>query len=289
MTAQTPIGAAQALAAGAGSAWVSTAGATRGGHAARLGVQRRRRPAARARRADRLRPPAAGRLADVGHARDGGRDPLRAAAARLPGGQVTPSATARATTRPRRPATSSTAAAPRTRTPTPRADDLVAVIGPYNSCCAADRDPDPQPRAGRPAGDDQPVEHLRRAHARGTAPPGRSATAASRTSTTRPATRNYVRAASPATTCRARRMRVLAKRLGLRARLRARRRQRYWQGRSPTRSASGDAARRPDRRLGDVRPAARRATPRSPTGSRAPGADGVVIGGDPFDGRRPAR
>ena len=40
---------------------------------------------------------------------------------------------------------------------------LVAVIGTYNSDCAADRDPDPEPRARRAARHDQPCEHRLRA------------------------------------------------------------------------------------------------------------------------------
>ena len=86
VAAETPIGAVQSLAAGAGSAWVSTAGATRAGTL----------PASAcdvvpggglARRADRLRSPAPGRRRS-GPAGDGRRDPRRAHRAWLPRREV---------------------------------------------------------------------------------------------------------------------------------------------------------------------------------------------------------
>ena len=116
---RSPVGAPQALAAGAGSAWVSVAG----------GDERRAAlPAStcgevasgggRAGRPDRLRPPAPGRRRRRGPARHGRRDPPRAQRHGFRAGQVRASATSPATTRPRRPATTSRASARPTPTRT---------------------------------------------------------------------------------------------------------------------------------------------------------------------------
>ena len=161
--AKIPIGAAQALAAGAGSAWVSTAGGTRTGKLPAFRLQRARIRRRRAGRPDRLRPSAPGRRGR-GAARDGGRDPLRAAAARLQGGQAHgripllrrldgPDR------RLREPPLRGERERLRARGATRRRDRAVQLA------LRRDRDPDPEPGPGRAARDDQPVEHVPRADA----------------------------------------------------------------------------------------------------------------------------
>ncbi len=115
VTATTPIAAVQALAAGAGSAWVSTAGGTPAGTLPGSACGELVAGGRHAGRPDRLRPPAPGTRRRP-HARDRRRDPPRPTPARVQGRADTPSATAPATTPPRRPATSRTVGARRTRT-----------------------------------------------------------------------------------------------------------------------------------------------------------------------------
>ena len=154
--ARTPIGAAQALAAGAGSAWVSTAGATsrRALPASACGELARRREAGRA---DRVRPPAAG--GELGADPRAMADAIRSCSERrdFQGGQVhgrLPSCDdSTAQTGDFEPA-----AARRTRTRT-RARAARRGDRPVQLVLRADRDPDPQPGPGRAAGDDQPGEH----------------------------------------------------------------------------------------------------------------------------------
>ena len=139
------------------------------------------------------------------------------------------------------------------------------------------RAPDPQPRPGRAAGDDQPDEHVRRPHARQGLRP-RTATAASRTSTTRPASATTCGSSARddlqgGGACRAREA------LGLDARLPARTTARASGRRcSRTRSARGRGrlgvgGRRRGERTTRQREELRRARRR---GSPARGADGVV-------------
>ena len=163
VTKRVRIEAVQSLAVGAGSAWVSVAGGTRGGHAAAGGLHRRRVRRRDARRADRVRSPAPGRRRRR-HARAQGRDPLgpqgpwlprgpacrrlpvlrrldgadrqlRAAALRRERQRVRPRRAGRGGDRP-----------------------VLLVLRPA-------ADPDPQPRSGRPARAGQPVEHRPGPHA----------------------------------------------------------------------------------------------------------------------------
>ena len=114
---------------------------------------------ARPGRPDRVGPPAPGRR----QCRRRARWPTRSAtcsSGTASGRASTRSATARATTRPlRRGDFEFRAAAPRTRTPTRTREQLVAVIGPYNSYCATIEIPILNRAPGRAARDDQPVEH----------------------------------------------------------------------------------------------------------------------------------
>ena len=162
------------------------------------------------------------------------------------------------------------------------ADDLVALIGPYSSFCAAGGDPDPEPRTRRAARDDQPDEHgpraspaagrrrrRRKGRAGGVLPDRRSAT----TSGCRPATtfreppsRSWRSASrwSGSTCC------TTARASG--------------RGCSPTRSGARQ------RRLGVGLAGSAAFDPRTKsyrvladTVARS-GADGVVVGGDPSYG-----
>ena len=87
VTATDRVGAPQALAAGSGAVWVSVAGAGRDGSAARVRLRGRRERRPDARRRHRLRPPAPG-TDERRTARDGRRDPRRAAAPRVPRGTL---------------------------------------------------------------------------------------------------------------------------------------------------------------------------------------------------------
>ena len=53
-----------------------------------------------------------------------------------------------------------------TRRITSTTEDVVGIIGPWNSGVRSRADPDRQPRGGRPARDDQPDQHVRRPDAR---------------------------------------------------------------------------------------------------------------------------
>ena len=157
----TPVGAVQGLAAGEASAWVSTAGRDAGGRAAGSGVRRAGLGRPRARRADRVGPPAP-RAEGRGSTGDGGRDPVRAGAARLQGGRALGRLPlVRRLERPDRglrpPHLRGERQRVRARGAARRGDrHLQLVLRPG-------RDPDPQPGARRAAGDDQPREHLLRA------------------------------------------------------------------------------------------------------------------------------
>ena len=168
--AKTPIGAVQSLAAGAGSAWVSTAGATRAGTLPASACDDESRRAA-GRRPDRLGSPAAGlRTAPPRAMADAIRTVLaehgfRAGQVhrRLPlvrrldgaGGHLraAPLRRERQRLRERR---------------SPRGRDRPVELG-----LRPGRAPDPQPRARRPAGRDQPHELRGRPHARRRAAAGR--------------------------------------------------------------------------------------------------------------------
>ena len=159
------------------------------------------------------------------------------------------------------------------------------VIGPFNSFCAADRDPDPQPRPGRAAGDDQPDAPPYAGLTRGgELPPPRTATAASPTSTTRPACATSC-ACAAATTCRARRSPCSPSSSGSRASTSLDDGSGLLEGPAhrPVRSAA---------RTGSASVAGSASfdpTATEPRGARRQGRalaarDGVVLGADPFDG-----
>ena len=187
VAARVPVGAAQALAAGAGSAWVSVAGGSRSGvlPASACGelVAGGRAPDVLIASDLTLRGPS-----DVVTARDGRRDPLRAPGPRLPGGR----AHGRLPLVRRLDGAERWRRVPQVRRerqrvrggrPARRGDRPVLLV------LRADHDPDPQPGRGRTAG----TGRGRRRRGRTSRAAGRSrcrrrtATAASPTSTTRPA------------------------------------------------------------------------------------------------------
>ena len=156
------------------------------------------------------------------------------------------------------------------------------MIGPYNSYCAAGRDPDPQPRARRAAGDDQPDQHPPRADPRRLARTAMQRRAGA--STTRPASAT-TSGSRPATTCRARRSRCWRSGSGCERVYVLDDGSSFWKGlltnpfRARPREGSGvgvagsatfdPQAKNYDALVGRI--------------ARS-GADGVVVGGDPFDG-----
>ena len=278
VTSRTRIGAAQALAAGAGSAWVSTAGATAAGTLPdTCGELSSTVPDPDVLIVSDL--PLQGRLG-IGPARDGGRHPPRPAAARPPGRALHRRLSVvrrldRAVRELGEPPLRGERERVR-RSGRPGRDDR-----PLQLALRADRDPDPQPGAGRPAGDHQPVEHACRPDTPGNAPPG-DGWRGEPDVYYPTGERNYARVVGN-DNLHGGSLATLARRLGLRG-VYVLDDGDYWQ------YALADPFRNAAKRLGVRIAGSATYDPRAESYAALvdriarSGADGVVLGGDPFEG-----